>query len=73
MDVETGLLRVAKIVYVLGLGWVFVCGVLGVLFTFGDEGARGVSVVAFLVGAVGHGIAWAVSWVIRGVAQKNVS
>ena len=72
MDVETGLLRVAKIVYVLGLGWVFVCGVLGVLFTFGDEGARGVSVVAFLVGAVGHGIAWAVSWVIRGVAQKNV-
>jgi len=55
------------------LGWVFVCGVLGVLFAFGDEGARGVSVVAFLVGAVGHGIAWAVSWVIRGVAQKNVS
>ena len=73
MDVETGLLRVAKIVYVLGLGWAVVCVILGVLFAFGDEGARGVSVVAFLVGAVGHGIAWAVSWVIRGVARKNVS
>ena len=73
MDVETGLLRVAKIVYVVGLGWAVVCAVLGVLFAFGDEGARGVSVMAFLVGAVGHGIAWAVSWVIRGFAQKKVS
>jgi hypothetical protein len=73
MDVETGLLRVARIVFVLGLGWVFVCGVLGVVFAFGDEGARGVSAVAFLVGAVGHGIAWAVSWVVRGFAQKKAS
>ena len=73
MDVETGLLRVAKIVYVLGLGWVFVCGVLGVLFAFGDEGARGVSVAAFLAGGGGPGNAWSVAWIIRGVAQKKAS
>ena len=73
MDVETGLLRVAKIVYVLGLGWAVVCVILGVLFAFGDEGDRGVSVVAFLAGVIGHGIAWSVAWIIRGFAQKKAS
>ena len=73
MDVETGLLRIAKIVYVLGLD-----GQLSARFSAScSPSATKVtavsSVVAFLAGVVGHGIAWSVAWIIRGFAQKKAS
>ena len=65
MNTEAGLLRLAKVVHVLGMIW------------FAAWGAFAVSnwdsfwLIWGVLAGVGYGIAWAVAWVIRGFAEKN--
>lgn len=74
MDAETGLLRVAKVVSVLGWLWLAVWLAIGIAVlifagvTHDSLFAAGGTVVAALIG---FGLAWAVAWVIQGFAQRR--
>ena len=74
MDVETGLLRIAKVVSVLGWIWLAVFLLLAVvILAIGNraDDSFSISLVAAVVAVIGYAVAWAISWIIRGFAQRR--
>lgn len=67
MNTEAGLLRLAKVVHVLGMIWV----AAWIVISFYDGLTRSSLMIGSVFGGIGYGIAWAVAWVIRGFAEKN--
>jgi len=74
MDRETRLLRIAKALQWLGVLWNIGCVGIALLAIANQQRfSDGVSdaVPVALLGGVGFSIAWAIAWVIKGLARER--
>ena len=69
MDAETGLLRMAKVIEMLGWIWAALCVAAAGIWGYPD--AVGFGVLIVIIGGFGYALAWAIAWIIKGFAHKK--
>ena len=73
MAEETGIMRIAKVIEVIGLIWAGLWAVGGFLALLLSTESDKVTLwlIALGMAAVGYGMAYAIAWVIKVFAQKK--